>query len=235
MTDRPRKLSPICTLVVWGAHDLTLGEAVVWYHDWALDQGGPDGAYISHKSMEARLGGKLTAATISKVRQRLKSLGLHQSLTRQDARNVGWVSILPPQCQPHTYRDVPVMATTLDQYLRGLAEWRERGRDGPSGWDATVQQDGLHGPSRRTPETTSEAAALVGGQGGSLLDSVGETQLPSSVREKGIGSHEPETTEGRRRAMSDQPLDDDERAGFEAMLRGLPPERAAMLRRVAGL
>lgn len=189
MNERPRKLTPICTLVVWGARDLTLGEAVVWYHDWALDQGGADGSYISHESLSQRLGGKLTAATISKVRQRLKRLTLHQTLPRRDARNVGWVATLPLHCQPHNYRDVPTMATALDQYLRGLVEWQDRGRDGPDSLDPRVQ-------TAQTPRSTGRAAALGGRGGDSLLASRGETQLPSDFREKGVGAHAPETTEG---------------------------------------
>lgn len=141
MTDRPPKLSPLALLVVWGARTLTLGEKVVWYHDWALDQGGADGSYISHESMEARLGGSLTGSTVSKVRQRLKRLTLHEPLRRRDARNLGWVSTLPHQCIPRTYREAPAMAAALDEYLAKMVAWSEQGTDErpPTRWTYFVQ------------------------------------------------------------------------------------------------
>lgn len=220
--------------VIWGCRSLTLGEAVVCYHDWLLDQGDADGSYISHASMAARLGDKLTAATISRIRQRLKRLTLHEPLGRPNARNVGWVTTLHRQFIPRNYREIPGLCIALEGHLQGLAEWRERGRDGPDTMDATVQREW-------TPESKQDGpqATATGGLGGArFLASEGEAQLPSDFREKGDSARAPKGREGRqrvRRGDLQRPLDADEIAGYEAMLRGLPKERADKLRRIAGL
>lgn len=228
MSDRPPKLSPLALLVVWGARSLTLGEKVVWYHDWTLDQGREDGSYISHESMAARLGGSLTSATVSKIRQRLKRLTLHDSLRRRDARNLGWVSTLPRHCVPRTHHEAQALAAALDAYLRKLTAWSEQ--NGPPGLDkadSMVQQG-------HTPESNSEAAAL-GGRGEDVaVDSQRETQLPSAVRKKGVGAHAPKSEKGDR-------LGSGEVQAFLVSLqhdvdRGvLTADQAARLRRVSGL
>ena len=228
VADRPPKLSPLALLVVWGAKTLTLGEKVVWYHDWALDQGGVDGSYISHESMEARLGGSLTGATVSRVRQRLKRLTLHEPLRRRDARNLGWVSTLPRHCIPRTYREAPACAVVLDTYLASLTAWSEQtGRDSPDGLDPTVQPV-------QTPRSTRGATALGGRGEPSALGSVRQAQLPSAFREKGVGARAPKTEKGDR-------LTTEELAEFRESLerdvaRGvLTGDQAARLLRVSGL
>lgn len=228
MADRPPKLSPLALLVVWGAKTLTLGEKVVWYHDWTLDQGREDGSYISHESMAARLGHSLTPATVSKIRQRLKRLTLHEPLRRRDARNLGWVSTLPRHCVPRTYREAAALAAALDAHLTTLTAWSER--DGPDGIkeaDPTVQLS-------QTPRSSREAAALGGRGETSALGSVRQAQLPSEVSEKGVGAHAPKAEKGDRG-------NSDEVKAFLASLqhdvdRGvLTAEQAGKLRRVSGL
>lgn len=196
MTDRPRKLPTRATLVIWGARALTLGEKVVFYHDWALDQDGPDGTYISHQSMELRLGGALTAATVSKIRQRLKRLTLHEPIRRPDAHNLGWVSTLPPQFVPRSFRDIPGLAVALDGYLAQLACWSQGASPGsPDTLDATV-----HGA--QTPESNLGAAALGGRGGVPSRPLKRETPLPSAVSstaekpEKGEGARAPKEKGG---------------------------------------
>lgn len=192
MSERPAKLPPSAILVVWGARQLTLTEKVVWYHDWALDQGGADGSYISVRSMSLRLGGSLAPHTIEQARGRLKRLGLHEALQRRDARNRGWVATLPAQCVAHRAKDGATCAVLLDTYITAREAWLEQRLGvGESDGQPLV---------RATASGAGSAAALVGGLGGSLLESVSETQLPSTVsqRQKGVGSPEPEGREERR-------------------------------------
>ncbi len=228
MADRPPKLSPLALLVVWGARSLTLGEKVVWYHDWTLDQGREDGAYISHDSMAARLGGSLTSGTVSKIRQRLKRLTLHEPLRRREARNLGWVSTLPRHCVPRTYREAPGLVAALDAYLMKLTAWSEQ--DGPHGIEEaypTVQPE-------QTPRSSRGAAALGGRGEGVDFDSQRETQLPSAVREKRVGADAPKPEKGDR-------LRSEQVNAFLASLQSdvdrgvLTSDQAAKLRRVSGL
>ena len=199
MTDRDAKLTGSCLLVVWGSRVLTLGEKVVFHHDWLLDQGGADGSFISHASMEARLGGSLVAGTISKIRQRLKRLTLHEPIRRADAMNLGWISTLPRQFHPRSFREVPVMAVALDDYLRKLTAWSN-----PSGLDGLDEAD-----SRVQSEQTRESASLataVGGRGDfSSRSSKRKAQLPSAVSsttEKRVGAHAPDEKRGDDRPAS---------------------------------
>ena len=226
--ERPSKLSPSAVNVVWASKLLTLGEKVIWYHDWALDQGREDGAYISHESMAARLGGTLTPATVSKIRQRLKRLTLHEPLRRRAARNLGWVSTLPRHCVPTTHRDAPALAVALDTYLTSLTAWSEQSDPGgPDTVDPTVHPD-------QTPRSTRGAAALGGRGVSSALDSVRQAQLPSAFREKGVGARAPKPEKGDR-------LREDEIAAFRESLdrdveKGrLTQDQAARLLRVSGL
>lgn len=243
MPDRPAKLSPLALLVVWGAKTLTLGEKVVWYHDWTLDQGREDGSYISHSSMSARLGGSLTAATVSKIRQRLKRLTLHEPLRRRDARNLGWVSTLPRQCVPRTYHEAAALGAVLDTYLRQLTAWSERdGPDGTKEADPTVQDE-------QTPRSSS--AADLGGRGEDVaFDRMRETQLPSAVREKRVGAHAPETEKRVERdpaivraegmalihLAQNKKLTPEEQQLVRGWLKRQPPERqTAEMRKALGL
>ncbi|SRR5258708_3381441 len=199
MSDRPAKLPPCALLVVWGCDALTLAEAVVWYHDWSLDQGGPDGSYISHESMAKRLGGKLKAGSISTLRQRLKRLTLHEPIVRRDARNLGWVSTLPRGFIPRTHRDAAALAAALGVHLRSLASWIERPRSAISDEvDASFQP----GQNR---DCLPMAAALGGRGEDSLLASKRETRLSSVVSsdEKRVGSHEPKGREERPELIGD--------------------------------
>lgn len=313
MTDRPRKLSPICTLVVWGARGLTLGEKVVWYHDWALDQGGADGSYISHKSMAERVGESLTAATVERARQRLKRLGLHQPLRRVDARNVGWVSTLPATCIATKPGDAPRLAVLLDQHIKQHDAW-VAGETVPApdplavrpwtyfirtpdavkigeAWDVDRRLEQLQtaqmvklrlvGKTRAIPERVAHRewahllirgewyeatphildwikvvcaegftgdppqvdrgdyheavkqgppATALGGKGGSsLLASNVEHKLPSSFTEKGVGSDEPETTEGRALAAERSTPDMDDGLTEEERWEALRARRRAQV------
>ena len=224
MSGRPAKLQPSATLVVWGCAALTLGEKVVWYHDWALDQGGPDGCYASHRAMSHRVGGSLTEGTISKTRQRLKRLTLHLAVQRPDARNLGWVSTLPAPCIPRAHREAPALAVALEHYLRDLAGWR----DGLDRMDRTVQ------PERTVQSRHNEGtAAALGGIGGAPFSaSESEAQLPSVVREKRVGAFARKGEKGGDDIQ--RPMSADERAAFEVSLAKMPARQAAMLRRIAG-
>ena len=196
MNERPPKLPPIALGVFWGCPELTLGEVVVCYHDWLLDQGGPDGAYISHASLAARLGNKLKAGTISRIRQRLKRLTLHDTIRRPDARNLGWVTTLPRICVPRTYHEIPALAISLGQHLRSLTAWSEQnGLESPDEMDARVQPT-------QTPESGLLAAALGGRGEIHSSASVRQAQLPSVVREKGVGAHAPEPKKQEERDPS---------------------------------
>lgn len=186
MHDRPAKLPAMAVNVAWASRKLTLAEKVVFYHDWCLDQEGADASYIAHETMATdRLGGSLTAGTVSRVRQRLKRLTLHEPIRRRDARNLGWVSTLPRHCIPRTYREVGTCATALDEYLVSLTAWSEQnGPESPVEVDSRVQTE-------QTPE--SRRAAALGGRGEpSALGSVLQAQLPSAFREKGAGAYAPE-------------------------------------------
>lgn len=186
LSDRPPKLPAIALGVFWGCPELTLGEVVVCYHDWILDQGGPDGSYISHESLAARLANKLKAGTISRIRQRLKRLTLHETIRRKDARNLGWVTTLPRVCVPRTYHEIPALAIALGKHLRSLTTWSEQnGLDSPDEMDARVQ-------TGQTPESDLPAAALGGRGEISFSVPVRQAQLPSMVREKGVGARAPE-------------------------------------------
>lgn len=196
MSDRPPKLPSVALLVVWGSQVLTLGEKVVWYHDWTLDQGGPDGSYISHASLSARLGGSLSPATISTTRQRLKRLTLHHALVRVDARNLGWVSVLPVGFTPRLPREAAGLAVSLDTHLRKLEAWvKESGRHAP---DSPVRPY----QTERWPRTSQSEplATAMGGLGGLSSQSLQrETPLSSAVSstsekrdEKGVGALAPE-------------------------------------------
>lgn len=184
MTERPRKLAPLSILAIWGAHELTLAEKVVCYHDWSLDQGGADACYASHAAIAARCGGSVAPATVEHARQRLKRLGLHEPVARRDARNLGWIVTLPAQCVPRSFRDVPAMAEELDRHILAREAWRSAGA--PT--NPVPEHQLAQGPA-----TTPASASSVRGVGGvSSQPLMRETQLPSAVREKGVGAHAPE-------------------------------------------
>lgn len=196
MSERPPKLPPAALLVVWGSQVLTLGEKVVWYHDWTLDQGGPDGSYISHASLSARLGASLSAATISTTRQRLKRLTLHHALVRADARNLGWVSVLPVGFTPRIPKEAAGLAVALDTHLRKLEAWvKESGRHAPDSPVRPYQVD--REPRTSPPESLATAMGGLGGLSSAVPKR--ETPLSSAVNstsekrdEKGVGALAPQ-------------------------------------------
>lgn len=230
MSERPIKLPAIALGVFWGCPELTLGEVVVCHHDWVLDQGGPDGAYISHESLAARLAGKLKAGTISKIRQRLKRLTLHETIRRRDARNLGWVVTLPRHCIPRTYHEIPALGVALGEHLRSLTAWSEQsGPESPSEVDARVQPV-------QTPASSRRAAALGGRGEPSALKPVLQAQLPSAFREKGMGARAPQA-----RRQKDELLTKDEITALRDMMERdvksgkLTREQADLNLRIAGL
>lgn len=183
---RPRKVPPIAVSVVWGSRLLTLAEKVIWYQDWLLDQDGADGSYISHVSMAARLGDSIAEGTVSRIRQRLKRLTLHEPIRRVDARNLGWVSTVPVHVIPRSGRDVPAMSAALDAYLETLTQWSSQsGRECPDSLDASAHPE-------QTPESEVGAAAL-GGRGDTLSSApVRQPQFSPAVNKKRIGAPAPE-------------------------------------------
>jgi hypothetical protein len=118
-TGRPPRLPACACLVVWGAELVTLAEATVWYHDWLLDYlEGPDGSYISAKSMADRLKGKVSMRTVEQARVRLGKLGLYYTFRRAGGREYGRVCVLPPGCVPKTNKAAQAMAPLLDDHIR---------------------------------------------------------------------------------------------------------------------
>lgn len=197
MYDRPSKLSPLATLVVWGARRLTLGEKVVWYRDWSLDRGDPDGAYASAQALSDSLGGNLTSGSVDTVRSRLVRLGLQQAFRRKEGRNPGRICLLPDGCaRPRSGREAIQFCTLLDDHILAV----ERG---PQAAEVSTHVDSLlnSGSDRK-------AGGLSGGVGGAPFSKLVENQLPSAVREerteKGVGSHEP-MTEKRGRTPGSGP------------------------------
>ncbi len=181
MNDRPPKLPATAVNVVWASRLLNLSQKIVWYQDWCLDQGGPDGSYVSHKSMEARLGGSLTAGTIETTRQWLKRHVLHEPLRRRDARNLGWISTLPIQCVPRTYHDVAACAAALDVYLVKLGDL--------SGQDGSGIPDRVEPPFQTGQNPQAAALGARGDPSASVP--VRQAQLPSAFRGKGAGARAP--------------------------------------------
>jgi len=174
--ERPSRLPHSASFIVWACEALTPVEKIVWYHDWALDQGGLDGAYMSNASMGQRLA--LAPRTVEQARNRLKLLGLHEPLRRRDARNLGWVATLPPECRPMTNRtageEAVRLAGVLSAHVRARDAWRSNQRilDAPAG--AVSMQ-----PSAQAPRE------VEGGKGGALHHrSTSEAQLPPVVTER---------------------------------------------------
>src|SRR5574341_73120 len=182
--ERPPKLPLASTCVVWASLELSMPEKVVWYHDWALDQGGSDGAYISTVSMGKRLG--LAARTVESARNHLKLLGLHVPLRRRDARNLGWVATLPAECRPVGARaagpEAERLAAALDAHIRAREAWRANQRGHTTAVDAV-----------RPRQPAQAAATALGGRGGELQPlRQSEAQLPprDTDQEGGVASAE---------------------------------------------
>lgn len=185
--ERPKRLPHGATFIVWACEALTMVEKVVWYHDWGLDQGGLDGAFMSNASMGERLA--LAPRTVEQTRNRLKLLGLHEPIRRQDARNLGWVSTLPPECRPMSARvagtEAVRLAIILSAHIRARDAWRTDQRN----QDAPVSAGSMQA-------SVQSVATATGGKGGVLHPlSTSEAQLPprDSGTEGGVAS-----TEARR-------------------------------------
>lgn len=185
--ERPKRLPHGATFIIWACEALTMVEKVVWYHDWGLDQGGLDGAFMSNASMGERLA--LAPRTVEQTRNRLKLLGLHEPLRRADARNLGWVSTLPPECRPMGARvagpEAVRLAIILSAHIRARDAWRTNQRSPDAAASAVPVQ----------PMVQTVAAAL-GGKGGvlhPLNTSEAQLQPRDSGTEGGVAS-----TEARR-------------------------------------
>lgn len=128
MAERTAKLPLNHVLVVWACPDVTLGEKAVFHHDWMLDRGDENGAYMSSESMGTRLA--VVPRYIEKARNRLKLVGLHEKMFRKGCRNVGWVSSLPPACRPMgavvDAGEIIQCAARLSEHIRRADEWRTR-------------------------------------------------------------------------------------------------------------
>ena len=124
MTRPVEKLMKSATFVIWASQPerggLTLGEKVVWYHTWGLDQESADACYMGDQSLSDRLGLKIR--TIQQLRYRLRALGLLMSFKRVEGDNLGWVAVLPTGCTPSTPRAAGKesfeLAKKLDSYLK---------------------------------------------------------------------------------------------------------------------
>lgn len=185
MIERPAKLSPLATLVVWGSSELSLGEKVVWFRDWCLDRGGADGAYASARALSEGLGGNLTPGSVDTIRSRLMRFGLQLAFRRLEGRNPGRICTLPDKLsRPRTGREAVRFCGLLDEHLRLL----QRGPELSTAVETSK-------PDISTQVKTSQAGGPSGGVGGVSSHPLSETQLPSPLsagQEKGAGSHEPE-------------------------------------------
>lgn len=116
--ERPRRLPASATLVVWGARRLFLTEKVVWYHDWLMDYlEGPDGSYMSAKSMSERLGQDVSPRTVEQARWFLGKHGLYFAFKREGSHQMGRVCTLPEECTARSNKAAPAMALILDRRL----------------------------------------------------------------------------------------------------------------------
>jgi hypothetical protein len=189
-------------LVVWGSTLLTLGQKVVWYRDWTLDMGGPDGCYASPQSLSAGLGGSLTPGTIETTRQLLKRLGLHypidrRRLDREVTNQMGWVATLPAECYARHAKEAAVQSRRLDAYLEGLDVWKERMSR------SHVLDDQKLDSTRVEPEFYRDNRRSVrGGRGGLSSKELCETQLPSGDTDQEKGDRSSERNYEKREPIS---------------------------------
>lgn len=183
---RPARVGQPSVLVIWATSGLTLAEKVVWYRDWSLDRGGADGCYASAKSLSASLGGSVSPGSVETIRQRLKRLGLHQSVTRTEGRQVGWIATLPAECRALNVREAADRALVLDRYIEQCDHWK------------TLGGSRTHVPDKQNSGSTSLAPAASGGVGGVPSPELSETQLPSqpTSSEKGVRSRERKQEKG---------------------------------------
>lgn len=186
MSPRPAGKLPFShTFVVWASRPerggLTLGEKVVWYHSWALDQDGPDGCYASDRSIADRLG--LQERTVQQLRYRLRKLGLLASFERSEGDNPGWVAVLPEKCRPSSPRAAGAEAFALAKLLDAWLLERDPDRNPHCTSGAT--------PIARQPMA---AAAALASRAATPSSSVrGETPLHPAVNSKkdGVGAKAP--------------------------------------------
>lgn len=97
---RPEELTCLheaSTLIIWSSRVLTLGETVLWFHTWRLDNTPADGCYLGPQALSDRLGGKLASSTIEEYRANMRELGLLAAFRRAEGRNMGWVATFPGQ------------------------------------------------------------------------------------------------------------------------------------------
>lgn len=179
--ERPGRLPLAASFVIWACDELTPVEKIVWYHDWTLDQGGVDGAYMSNASMGERLA--LAPRTVEQTRNRLKLLGLHEPLRRRDARNLGWIATLPPECRPMSNRVAGAEAVRLARLLSSHIKAREAWRTNQRNETAPANAGTMHQPMQRG-EAKPRSAATGGGREGPP-SGVSEAQLHPAVTEDG--------------------------------------------------
>lgn len=188
MNERPPRPPFSATFVVWASHRLTLAEKVIWYHDWALDQGGTDGAYISARSMGERLA--MSDRTVEDARGRLRRLGLHVRLARPDARNSGWVATLPATCLPRgpaAGKQAVLLASELDRLIEAIDSGPRRADSPPMDGESVRSRAGAGYVAGRTVSGSVVPPTSV---------SQGETQLPPVVRQVGVGAYAPKAEDG---------------------------------------
>jgi hypothetical protein len=161
------------TFVIWASRPerggLTLGEKVVWYHTWAMDQGGADGCYMGDQSLADRIGLKIR--TVEQLRYRLRALGLLVSFKRAEGDNTGWIAVLPLGCKPSSGRAAGREAFTLAEKLDGYLCERDPDRATAVAEKATCIAP--NGP-RRSPGSLSSGKAVA-----VVVQS--EAQLPPAV------------------------------------------------------
>lgn len=185
----PQKLTFSATFVIWASNELTAAEKIVWFHDWALDRGGPDAAFMSTQSLAQRIA--MEPKTVEQYRGRLRRLGLHESLHRRDARNLGWVATLPPECVPRgsaiAGKEAVRLAGLLDSHIRARDARLKQGSE--SDRHEHLEQTQIR-PSDRDRQVSrslrgADRDALGGGGARATSGVSSEAQLQLGVTERG--------------------------------------------------
>ena len=116
---RPDRLPKSAEKIIKASKLLPCGMKLLWIEDYWLDAG-PEGSYLTHERMAARLG--MVPKTVASYRERMKALGLYT--TGSGATAQSWYPALPqslfPLPQKVDWRVAGDMATRMDGDWRAL-------------------------------------------------------------------------------------------------------------------
>lgn len=171
--DHPPRLDGTATLVVLASRKLTPAQKLVWHQHWMMDDGGPDACWMGPTSMAARLG--MEVRTIEDYRTWLKAVGLLERIRRTDAKNFGWIPVLPAAAIPRSNRMAEVagseairLAGILDSHITARVDWISRNPDAGRA-EGSPRAPMAVGVSRfLSPDTGRGVCAGEGGKGGAL-------------------------------------------------------------------